>query len=148
MNISPHARWVVCPLGSTRGHAQQVIYPLRRAGRFENREKKIPCSNGCFPAAWPLGQQREEQGDLFIFFLLCSPCFGRRRNSILPYAPNHLAYSPQRYLTATILPRRSMQVRYIHLHSSSIRLIMLDISETLTPSNPRSLSVRSTFDDR
>ena len=43
LNISPRARWVVCPLGRTRGHG--------------------------FPAAWPLGQQREGRGDLFIFSL-------------------------------------------------------------------------------
>ena len=39
----------------------------------------------------------------------------------------------------TTLPRlgRSTQVRYISRHSSSIRHILLDISETLTPPNPR-----------
>ena len=63
LNISPRARWVVLPLGRTRGHGRRrFIYPRRV-------EKKIPCSNGRFPAAWPLGQQREEQGDLFTFLL-------------------------------------------------------------------------------
>ena len=42
----------------------------------------------------------------------------RRRNSILHYAPNHLAFSPQRFLTATTLPQQSTQVRSIYLHSS------------------------------
>ena len=45
-------------------------------------------------------------------------------------------------LHVSSLPRRSTQVRYIYLHSSSIRHnghILLDISEseTLTPSNPQ-----------
>ena len=66
LNISPRARWVVCPLGSTRGHGRLFIY-LRRV-RGEKKEDPI-CSNGRFPAAWQLGQQREEQGDLFIFSL-------------------------------------------------------------------------------
>ena len=51
LNISPRARWVVCPMGRTRGpgHCRrvQVHYP----SGFENTEKKIPCSNGSFPAA-------------------------------------------------------------------------------------------------
>ena len=36
----------------------------------------------------------------------------------LDLSPDHLAFSPQRLLTATttILPRRSTQVRFIHLH--------------------------------
>ena len=63
LNISQRARWVVCPLGSTRGHGRRVIYPR------QVREKKIQCSNGSFPAAWLLGQRWEEQGDLFIFSL-------------------------------------------------------------------------------
>ena len=64
-NISPRARWVVCPLGRTRrlGTASGLYTP----GGFEKRRKKIPCSNGRIPAAWPLGQQRAGQGDLFIF---------------------------------------------------------------------------------
>ena len=41
---------------------------LYTPGGLENREKKIQCSNGRFPAAWLLGQQWEEQGDLFNFF--------------------------------------------------------------------------------
>ena len=90
------------------------------------------------------------RGFVHFFPYLCSPCSGRRRNSILPYAPNHLAFSPQRFPTATILPRHlgSTQVGYIYLHSSSIRHILLDISETLTPSNPPyPCSIHSTTDD-
>ena len=41
---------------------------LYTPGGFENTEKKNQFSNGRFPAAWPLGQQREKQGDLFHFF--------------------------------------------------------------------------------
>ena len=67
LNISPRTRWVVCPLGSTRGPG--TAGGLFTPGGFENTEKKIPRSNGRFPAALPLGQQREEQGDLFIFSL-------------------------------------------------------------------------------
>ena len=89
LNISPHACWVVCPLGNIRGHCRRVIYP--RQVQVKNTEKKIQCSNGRFPAEWQLGQQREEQGDLFIFSLalLQSPYSGRRRNSIFIYAPIH-----------------------------------------------------------
>ena len=29
LNISPRARWVVCPMGRTRGHGRRVIYPRR-----------------------------------------------------------------------------------------------------------------------
>ena len=74
-DISPRARWVVCPLCSTRspGTAAGGLYA---PGGFENTEKKNQChgtSNGRVPAAsaWPQGQQREEQGDndLFIFSL-------------------------------------------------------------------------------
>ena len=64
LNISPRARWVVCPLGCTRGHGRRFIYPRR----VRDERKKIPCGNCRFSAVWPLGQQREEQGDLFIFF--------------------------------------------------------------------------------
>ena len=53
-----------CPLGSVppgpHPRARPAIYIP---------PSKIPCSNGSFPVAWPLGQQREEQGDLFIFSL-------------------------------------------------------------------------------
>ena len=68
LNIFPRARWVVCPLGRTRGHGRRFIYPRRVR---EKEEKKIPCSNGRLQRAWPLlvGQQREELGDLFIFSL-------------------------------------------------------------------------------
>ena len=131
LNISQRSCWVVCPLGRTRGHG------LYTPGGFKNTEKKIPCSNGRFPAAWLLGPQREEQRDLFIFCLLCSPYSVRRSISILSYAPDHVAFSPRRFLTATTLPRRSTQVCYIYLHSSLIRHILLDMSETLTPSNSR-----------
>ena len=95
-------------------------------------------------AARPL---REEEGDMFFFSSLCSPCSGRRRNLILPYAPNHLAFSLQRFPTATTtLPRRPTQVRYIYLHSSSIRHMLLDISETLTPSiGPPTLAIRAQY---
>ena len=63
------ARWVVCPWAAPEARARPVVYiPTARCG-FQNIEKKIPCSKGRFPAAWPLGQQREEQGDLFIFSL-------------------------------------------------------------------------------
>ena len=53
-NISraPRARWVVCPLGRTRGHGRRFIYP----GVFE---KKDSMYNGRFPAAasaWPLSE--------------------------------------------------------------------------------------------
>ena len=77
---------------------------------------------------------------MFIFCSLCSPCSGRRKNSILSNAPDHLAFSPQRFLTATTLPRRSTQVRYIYLHSFSfsIRHILLDIAETLAQHRARS----------
>ena len=74
-------------------------------------------------------------------------------NSILSCAPDHLAFSPSRFLTATTLPRRSTpQARYIYLHSSSIRHILLNISETLTvdnrPSNPRyPCAIHSTTND-
>ena len=33
-------------------------------------EKKNQCSNGSFPAAWPLGQQREEHGEIFKLSLM------------------------------------------------------------------------------
>ena len=96
--------------------------------------------------------QREEprQGDLFIFFCsLCSPCFGRRRNSILPYAPNHLAFSPRPAIphcnnTSSTINASSLHM--IYLHSSSIRHILLDISETFDTLKP-SLSVCNTFDE-
>ena len=46
------------------------------------------------------------------------------------------------------LPLRSPQVRYISLHSSSIRHILLDISETLTPPYPRyPCAIHSMTDD-
>ena len=64
LNISPRALWVVCPWAAPEGTAGGVYTPCG----FE-KEKKIPCSNVRFPAAWPLGQQREGQGDLFIFSL-------------------------------------------------------------------------------
>ena len=49
---------------------------------------------------------------------------------------------------ATTLPRRSTQVCYIYLHSSSTRHILLDISDTLKPSNPRySCAIHSTTAD-
>ena len=52
-------------------------------------------SNGDVPAAGPLGRSGKNKGICSSFSLsLCSPCSGRRRNSILPYAPNHLAFSP------------------------------------------------------
>ena len=41
LNISPRARWVVCPLGRTRGHGRRFIYPRRV--REEKERKKIPC---------------------------------------------------------------------------------------------------------
>ena len=65
LNISPCASWVVCPWAAPEGTAGGLCTPCW----FENTEKKIPCSNGRFPAAWQLGQQQEEQGDLFIFSL-------------------------------------------------------------------------------
>ena len=62
LNISPCARWVVCPLSGPcapegTGRTAGGIYT---PGGFENTEN-IPCSNhDCrFPAAWQLGQQRE-----------------------------------------------------------------------------------------
>ena len=85
-----------------------------------------------------------------FFISLCSPCSGRRRFSILPYAPNlnHLAFCPQRFLIATTLPRQSTPVRYIYLHSYSIYHILLDISDASTPSNPSyPCSIHSTTDD-
>ena len=71
LNISPRARWVVCPLGRTRGHGRLfIIYPRRVR---EEKRKKIPCSSKLLAmAVSPLNglaaMQREEQGDLFIFF--------------------------------------------------------------------------------
>ena len=57
----------VCPLGRSPPPRHQAegtaggLYTLTPGG-FENTEEKIQCSSGRFPAAWPLGQQREEQG--------------------------------------------------------------------------------------
>ena len=125
----------MCPGPWAEGTAGGLYTP----GGFENTEKKNQCrtGNGRFPAAlaWsPQGQQREEQS-------LCSPCSGRRRNSILPF-------SPQLRLTATALPRRSTQFHYIYLHSSSIRHNLFDIFETLTPFNPSyPCAIHSTTND-
>ena len=68
-----------CPLGTSsvpralrlggRTRPEGTDGGLYTPGGFENTEKKIPCSNDRFPAGWSLSQQREEQGDLFIFFL-------------------------------------------------------------------------------
>ena len=56
LNISPRARWVVPPGPHPR--ARPAVYIPPAGSRIE--KKKIPCSDGRFPAAWPLGQQREE----------------------------------------------------------------------------------------
>ena len=85
VNISPRARWVVCPLGRTRGHGRRFIYPEKKVRRFHVAMTVSP------GAAWPLGQQREEQ-DCSFFRSLCSPYSGRRRNSIFIYVPIHLAF--------------------------------------------------------
>ena len=85
----PRARWVVpvCPWVAPEGTAgglytlggpgssihtgtQLALIPrVQRQGFCVGDTKKIQCShgNGCFPDAWPLGQQ-EGQGELFIFF--------------------------------------------------------------------------------
>ena len=117
--------------------------------RSKDKQQYLRCKQWRCPRCRAARPQREEQGDLFFFFSLCSPCSGRRRNLILPYAPNHLAFSLQRFPAATTtLPRRPTQVRYISLHSSSIRHILLNISGTLTPSSPRYPCARhSTADD-
>ena len=57
LNISPLARWVVCPPGRTRGHGPGI-----KSLADSRIQLKIQCSNGRFPATWPLGQQREEPG--------------------------------------------------------------------------------------
>ena len=73
LNIFPRVYWVVCPLGSTRGHGRRVIYPGPPAGsRIQKRRFNVTSSNCRFPVAWPLGQQRGQR-DLFIF-----SSFGRR----------------------------------------------------------------------
>ena len=40
LNISPRARWVVCPLGRTRrrGHGRRFIYPPGRRAGFADSE--------------------------------------------------------------------------------------------------------------
>ena len=45
LNISRRARWVVYPLGRTRGHGRRIIYPLRV--REERKKPRI------LPAAGP-----------------------------------------------------------------------------------------------
>ena len=141
MNISERARWVECLLGSTRGHGRQARRP-------RNKQQYLRCKRWRCPRCRAARQHREEQGDCSFFFSLCSPCSVRKWNSILPYAPNHLAFSPQRFPTATTLPRQSTPVRYIYLHSYSIYHILLDISDALTPSNPSyPCSIHSTTDD-
>ena len=88
------------PEGTTGGLLARVY--TQAPGGFKNTEKKpeiqVQCSNGRFlgAAAWPrLGQQREEQGDMFIFLLAESARHIiirvkfwslRRRNSIFIYA--------------------------------------------------------------
>ena len=68
MIISPRARWVVCPLGHTRGHGRRVIYPLG----FDNRIKKFQCRSWPNPAAQrPLGPGRGsgKNKEICSFFL-------------------------------------------------------------------------------
>ena len=113
LNISERARWVACLLGSTRGHGRQDsdIIPTRSGRGIKNNTFDV--GNGNVSAAWPPGHSGRNNRICSFFCSVCSPCSGRRRNSILPYAPDHLAFSPQRFLTATTPPRRSTQVRYI-----------------------------------
>ena len=40
LNISPRARWVVCPLGRTRGHGRRFIYP-QQVREEKKREDSI-----------------------------------------------------------------------------------------------------------
>ena len=143
LNILPRARWVARPLGRTRGRAEPDKYP----GEFWNTANNIQCSVWLIPRCIAARLQREAQGDLFIFFRsLCSPHSGRRRNSISPHAPNHLAFAPRRLLAATFLHRKSILDRCITLLSASPRNNPLDISETSTSSIHRHPC--ATFDDK
>ena len=95
--------WVGCLLGRIRGHGRRDIVPRNRQQHLRCRQWRCPI----VPAAWPPGSSWRNKGICSFFCSLCSPCSGRRRNSILSYAPDHLAFSPQRFLTATTLPPRS-----------------------------------------
>ena len=132
LNIFERARWVACLLGSTRGHGCRDVIP---SGRGINKNT-FDVGDGDVPAAWPPDSSGRNKGVCSFLCALCSPCSGRRRNLILSYAPNHLAFSPQRFLIATTLPESSSTINTSSLYLSSIRHILLDISKTLTPSNP------------
>ena len=139
-----------CSLGSMppgphpRALARPQGYNPERPG---NKQQYLRCRRWrcpCRSAAWPPGRSERNKGICSFFCWLCSLFSGRRRNSILSYAPDHLTFSPQRFLTAAILPRLSRQVRYIYLHSFLIRHEQ-DISETLTPSKAPTLAMRGQY---